>query len=79
MHREQEQAVQPAPVVQAVESRFYGVVELAQVLGVSRSTVDRLARQGRIPGRLKVGGQVRYFKPVVDSWINDQVSRVGEL
>lgn len=56
-----------------VEKRFYRVMELARMLDISRSTIDRMAAQGRIPGRMKAGGQVRFFKPVVDRWIEDQV------
>jgi predicted DNA-binding transcriptional regulator AlpA len=48
----------------------YTVKDIAAILRVSRATVDRLG--DKIPGRKKVGGQVRYVKSIVDSWWNDQ-------
>lgn len=58
-----------------VERRFYRVVDLVKIFGVSRSTIDRLVKAGKIPGRLKVGVQVRFLKVAVDNWIERQLGK----
>jgi excisionase family DNA binding protein len=45
-----------------------GVCEL---LALSRATVDRLARKGELPGRIKLGGQVRYHVPTLLKWLDE--------
>lgn len=51
------------------QSLMIPVVEVAQLLNVSRSTVDRMAERGEIPGRMKLGGQVRYHRPTLEAWL----------
>ena len=55
-------------------SRFYSVEDLMQILDVSRSTVDRLTKQGKIPGRVKIGGCVKFLRAAVDNWIAEAVT-----
>lgn len=52
----------------------YTRAELAELLGVSPRTVDRLITGNRIPGGLKVGKRgsektSRFSRAVVDRWI----------
>lgn len=56
------------PLVQA-----YTVEEVAVMMQVSRRTLDRAHVRGDgPPGRVKVGGQVRYLRQVLDPWLKGQ-------
>lgn len=59
------------------ENGFYTLKEMCELLGVSRSTLDRMAQKKLIPGRVKIGGQIRYHKASVSRWITDQVRHAG--
>jgi excisionase family DNA binding protein len=58
-------------------SRFYRITDLMRILDVSRSTIERMLRSGRIPGRVKVGGQLRFSRLLVDQWIDRMVAEGG--
>jgi excisionase family DNA binding protein len=45
------------------------VREIADALKVSRATVDRLHARGQLPGKVMIGGQVRYIRQIVDEWL----------
>jgi excisionase family DNA binding protein len=45
-----------------------GKKETASRLGISESTLDRWAKQGRGPARRKFGGRVRYFREEVEEF-----------
>jgi len=52
---------------------YLSVEAVAHYFGINRSTVYRLARRGVFPG-LKVGGQWRFSKGRLESWVSDQVA-----
>ena len=58
--------IQPSNVPQPL---LYTVAELADVLRVSRATIDRLHACGVLPGKVKIGHQVRYLRQVVQTWL----------
>lgn len=45
------------------------VPEMCALLGVSRATLVRMDNAGKIPGRIKLGGSVRYHRAIVESWL----------
>ncbi len=45
--------------------------ELASYLKISKSTVYKLAQEGRIPGQ-KLGKQWRFGKQAIDDWLGQQ-------
>ncbi len=45
------------------------IPQLCRYLSISRATLYRLD----LPGRLKVGNQVRFHKPTIDQWIVGQM------
>jgi len=45
--------------------------ELAEYLKLSKSTLYKLCRAGKIPGQ-KVGRHWRFHKAVIDRWLGDQ-------
>lgn len=78
-HRERERAQHlatqaappppPAAPLPTTPALLYTVHEIAAALRVSRATVDRLQARGELPGKLKIGGQVRYLRDVIDQWL----------
>lgn len=45
--------------------------DLAEYLKLSKSTLYKLAQEGKIPGQ-KVGRHWRFHKAVIDRWLGDQ-------
>ncbi len=50
---------------------WFTVKEVAVYLGVSEATIYRLSQKGKIPAQ-KVGGQWRYSKEEIDSWMKSK-------
>lgn len=51
------------------------VADLCGLLKISRTTLFRLEKSGEIPGRLSLGGQVRYHRETVENWLRSLVRR----
>lgn len=71
-----EEAIAMQPAITApekpqerLEPVLLTVPQVVQLLNLSRSTVDRLAAAGKLPGHLKIGGQVRYHLPTLSAWL----------
>lgn len=43
--------------------------DMAERLRVTPQTVRRLARQHRLPGTLRIGGQLRWPCEAIDNWL----------
>ena len=52
------------------------ISEVASLLKVAEKTVYGLAQKGNIPG-FKVGGQWRFKRTAIDSWIEAKTKAVG--
>lgn len=52
-----------------MEKEFFTIRSLAKYLDLSEQTTYKLAREGAIPGRIKVGRSVRFNKKVVMDWL----------
>jgi excisionase family DNA binding protein len=48
------------------------VSQVCALLNISRSTLFRLEKSGEIPGRVTIGGQVRYHRQVIEEWLLEQ-------
>jgi len=48
------------------------VTQVCALLNISRSTLFRLEKSGGIPGRVTLGGQVRYHRQVIEEWLMGQ-------
>jgi len=55
------------------ETLLLTVPEVCMLLNVSRSTVSRMEKSGSLPGRLLLGGSVRYHRDSITNWLYDQV------
>ena len=54
--------------------RVYLTVQgVAEHFGVNPTTVYHMARRGALPG-FKVGNQWRFSKPMLESWVADQIT-----
>ncbi|MBK9187702.1 MAG: helix-turn-helix domain-containing protein [Phycisphaerales bacterium] len=49
------------------------VEQLADYLQISRSTLYKLAQEGKVPGQ-KVGKHWRFRKDAIDRWLDDKSS-----
>jgi excisionase family DNA binding protein len=47
------------------------VADLCDLLKVSRSTITRMERAGSIPGRVMLGGSVRYHREIIENWLRE--------
>ena len=45
------------------------IPQVCTLLNLSRSTLDRMAKTDSISGRVKIGGQIRYHRPTVETWL----------
>ncbi|WP_026678264.1 helix-turn-helix transcriptional regulator [Fictibacillus gelatini] len=54
-----------------MEKEFLTVRSLSKLLDMSEQTTYKLAREGVIPGRVKVGKSVRFNKTVVVEWLQN--------
>jgi excisionase family DNA binding protein len=50
---------------------IFTITELAEYLKISRSTLYKLAQEGKLPGN-KVGKHWRFRKQAVDRWLEDK-------
>lgn len=49
------------------------VADLCALLQVSRTTLFRMEKAGEVPGRLTLGGKVRYHRETVETWLRSLV------
>jgi len=59
---------QPVAVLTAQTSLVLTVADVCGLLKISRSTLLR----ANIPGKMKVGGSVRYHRGVFETWLNEK-------
>ena len=64
----------PPPGFAGGDPWLLSVAQVCRLLNLSRSTVDRMARRGELPGRMKLGGQVRYDAGTLRTWLDEQQS-----
>ena len=45
------------------------VSDICKLLKISRSTLIRMERSSQLPGRMMLGGSVRYHRETIDAWL----------
>lgn len=55
-----------------MEDRLMTLKHLAEYLSLNERTVLKLAQEGTIPG-VKIGNQWRFRRPMIDTWLDDQM------
>ena len=49
--------------------------ETGDDIGVNPKTLQRWAREGRGPRRIRIGNRCYYYRPEVETWLRDQFGR----
>lgn len=62
----------PAPVTDPLLLTVSQVCDLLG--GISRSTLVRMEKSGKLPGRVQLGGSVRYHRETIEAWLKEIVS-----
>lgn len=50
------------------------VTEICALLKISRATLIRMDKSGQLPGRIKLGGSVRFHRETVETWLQSLIS-----
>ena len=50
------------------------VAEMCRLLKISRATLVRMDNSGKLPGRIKLGGSVRFHRATVESWLQSLIA-----
>ncbi|MBI2355427.1 MAG: helix-turn-helix domain-containing protein [Deltaproteobacteria bacterium] len=69
----------PAPGGQKAPSSEAGaillsVAEMCALLKISRATLVRMDKSGQLPGRIKLGGSVRFHRETVETWLKGLIT-----
>lgn len=54
----------------------FTIDELAEYLKLSKSTLYKLAQEGKVPGQ-KVGRHWRFHKAAIDRWLSNRAEETG--
>ena len=57
--------------------KIMGIEGLSKYLDVSKSTLYKLAQEGKVPGQ-KVGKHWRFRKETVDKWLDEGANKTEE-
>jgi excisionase family DNA binding protein len=57
-------------MVESLSPRLMRMPEVAAHLGVSRTTVYRLAERGQLPGVIRLGSTLRIDRRALEAWID---------
>ncbi|MFA7405587.1 MAG: helix-turn-helix domain-containing protein [Pelobacteraceae bacterium] len=57
-----------------ISSMLYSVAEMCALLKISRATLVRMDKSGQLPGRIKLGGSVRFHRETVENWLQSLIS-----
>jgi excisionase family DNA binding protein len=70
------QTAPKVPKTQPVDptAMLLSVAEMCALLKISRATLVRMDKSGQLPGRLKVGGSVRFHRETVETWLHSLIN-----
>ena len=54
---------------------FLSVSDICAMLDISRATLVRMDKNDVIPGRIKLGGSVRYHRETIETWLANLVNK----
>ena len=55
------------------------VKEMCNLLKISRATLVRMDKSGQLPGRIKLGGSVRFHRETVELWLQSLISPTSPI
>ena len=67
------QSVPSKVQVSTVEPLLLSIADVCALLNVSRMTLHRLEKSGSMPGKVKLGNQVRYHRETIEKWVLKQL------
>jgi len=53
-----------------IEAKVYTAAQVAELLQLGRATVYSLARDGKLPGAVKIGRALRFRRQAIDSMVD---------
>lgn len=57
--------------------RTYSIPVLAQLAGVSKTRLYKLAEDGKLPGALRIGDRLLVSRKVADAWLDGELEEAG--
>lgn len=57
------------------DALLLSIREMCLLLKISRATLVRMDNAGKIPGRMKLGGSVRFHRATVVAWLEGMISQ----
>ena len=64
-------AATPVQENSSITSRYMTVRDFAKLTGLPNSTAYDYAREGRIPGKVKLGRHIRFDRAAVENWLRE--------
>lgn len=65
--------VQKIPATEPI-TLLLSVAEMCALLKISRATLVRMDKSGQLPGRIKLGGSVRFHRKTVETWLQSLIT-----
>lgn len=66
------------PLVIGPDDILLSIREVCALLKISRATLVRMDNAGKLPGRIMIGGSVRFHRKTIDEWIQGMVNGNAE-
>ena len=63
-----------APPQPGPNTILLSVAEMCSLLRISRATLIRMDKAGKLPGRIKLGGSVRFHRETVEAWLKELIT-----
>lgn len=57
--------------------KTYSIPESARLIGIGKARAYEMARNGEMPGVLKVGNRYLVSRKVLDAWVNGELQETG--
>lgn len=64
----------PKPQALDPNAILLSVIETCKLLKISRATLVRMDKSGKLPGRIKLGGSVRFHRETLETWLQRLIS-----
>lgn len=64
----------PKPQTHDPNAILLSVTETCKLLKISRATLVRMDKSGKLPGRIKLGGSVRFHRETLETWLQSLIS-----
>lgn len=68
-------AARPAPL--DPDAILLSIREMCHLLKISRATLVRMDNAGKIPGKMKLGGSIRFHRATIESWLEGMISHAN--